>query len=280
MIKNAGQTLDHIVESYSLHKLTPPVDLFSLAAAWGAVSIEQREISSDAMLLPAAEGYKVILKKAYSSGERVRQRFSFAHELGHLLLRQLGYDKRTGSGPMQRGKNADSDEERLCDKIAAEILLPRTAFMSDASQLGWSINGIKCLTRKYNVSVQATASRIVSLTPEMCLMGVWKASNAESEPHKLLHSFGRTPRYAIPNSNRMPRIRLWLISRAAKSVDVENGIGPLVDRARRSAQPEDVPAEAWAWGKDDFRRVLVFYYPERELTEDMRAVAKAIWRAF
>ena len=280
MLPKDGPALSHIIETHSLDKLPPPVDLASLAAAWGVVSVEHREISSEAMLLPGTEGYKVILKEASTSGEKVRQRFSFAHELGHLLLRRLGYDKRDGAKSMHRAQIPSNGVEKLCDQIAAEILMPSVAFIADASEAGWSLNGLRRLARLYDTSVHATASRLISLAPETCHMAIWKPASNDFEMHRLQHSFGNTARYGIQNSNRIPRRRMWLISRAANGSTVESGISPLANRDRPSAFPKDVLAEAWAWGKDEHRRVLVFYYPERELTDDMLAVANATWRPF
>ena len=280
MLTYTDKTLSQVLESFSLETLSPPVDLASLAADWGVVSVEIKEISSDAMLLPGAAGYKIALKKATSDGEKARQRFSFAHELGHLLLKQSGFDNGSNSKPMHRARNNRNDEERLCDQIAAEILMPRMAFVADASKAGWSLGSLSSLGRLYGTSIPATASRMINLMPEPSAMGIWKPAAIGRDSHKLQQSFGPQARYGIPNSTRLPRRRLWLIGRADNSPTVETGISPILDRKRPSALPIDVPAEAWAWGRDEFRRVIVFYYPERELTDDMLAVANATWRPF
>ena len=230
------------------------------------------------MLLPGATGYKVVLKQADSVGEKARQRFSFAHELGHLLLRKSGYDDGSKSKPMHRGSNNRSDEERLCDQIAAEILMPSTVFAADASISEWSLSSLSSLAGMYGTSIPATARKMVELMPEPCAMGIWKPASASVETHKLQQSFGPQSRYGIPNSTSLSRRRLWLIARAANSQIVESGISPLLDKNRPSAFPPDVPADAWAWGREEFRRVMVFYYPERGLTNDMLAVANATWR--
>ncbi len=230
------------------------------------------------MLLPSAGGYKVLLKKASSPGEEVRQRFSFAHELGHLLLRKLDYDGISGPGTKHRSRGGRDKEERLCDMIAVEILLPRAAFIADASAAGWSLHGIRRLRQIYRASVPATASRLLNMSPEACHMGIWRPADTVTDAHQICFSRGRTARYGIPSPAKISRRRLWLISRAAKSSDVEIGISPLTDRARPTAYPNDVSAEAWAWGKDEHRRVLLFYYPERELTEGMLTLSNATRR--
>ena len=78
--------LDKVIDSYSLTVLKIPVSLECLATAWGVTSIEKHSVESDAMLLASAEGYKIILKNGVNL---YRQRFSLAHELGHLLLKKV-----------------------------------------------------------------------------------------------------------------------------------------------------------------------------------------------
>ena len=279
-ILNLKKALNSVVRAYSLDEINPPVDLEALASSWGVLSISNEDISSDAMLIPSPSGYRVLLRKASTAGERIRQRFSLAHELAHLLLKKLGYDKDPNSIPIHSGRSGSRDEERLCDKLAVEILMPRSAFISDASEEGWNLEGIRQLTRRYNTSVQATASRLISLAPEPCHMAIWQPPTSDFEMPRLQHSLGKIAKYGIQRPTTIPRRRLWLITRAANSVAVESGCSPLSDRARPMAIPRDVPAEAWAWGNGQHRRVLVIYYPERQLTDDMKAVANATRRLF
>ena len=278
--KATKQVMEDAIRAFSLASRSRPVNLFDLASEFGVNSIEEDCISSLAMLVATANGYRVVLKKATTTGEKVRQRFSLAHELGHLLLAQLGHTKPLSSMPAHRMQSDQDEEEKLCDKIAAEILMPSAAFSVDASELGWSLDALPRLRRLYGTSVQATAGRIISLAPEICHMAVWKPAFSQSDTHRLQHSLGRSFRYGVPNQGRLPRRRLWLIARSDNSSSVEYGCCPLVDRDRQSGVPYDVPAEGWAWGYDQFRRVLVFYYPERQLTTDMQAISSATWRAF
>ena len=278
--KASDQVVDDVIRRFSLASRPRPVNLFELAAEFGVDSVEEDSISSLAMLVPTSSGYKVVLKRASTAGEEIRQRFSLAHELGHLLLRLTSHQKPAASLPVHRMDSKRNEEEKLCDRIAAEILMPSEAFSLDASEMGWSLGALPRLRSLYGASVQATASRIVSLSPEVCHMGIWKPAESHSDTHKLQHSLGRSFRYGIPNQDRLPRGRLWLIARSEKSSSVEFGCSPLVDRNRPSRIPNDVPAEAWAWGHDEYRRVLVFYYPERALTSDMLAISSTARQAF
>ncbi len=272
------KALSQVIETYSLESIPRLVNLYELATSFGVVSVEVDAISSEAILVPCADGYKIILRKTDSHGGLTRQRFSFAHEMGHLLLKSVGYSSRPTQGSQHREKNSYNEEERLCDQIAAEILMPRVAFTADAAEAGWSLSSLDLLARMYGTSIPATARRMVGLMPESCVMGVWKPAKSRVESHSLQQSYGPQSRYGVPNSTRLLRSRLWLIARAANSQGVESGISPIRDKNRPSASPPDVPADAWAWGRDEFRRVMVFYYPERKLTDDMLTVASATWR--
>ena len=279
MARTKKNVLQQVVETFSLEALPRSVDLNELAVKFGVVSVEMDTISSEAMLIPSADGYKIILKKTDSRSGLTRQRFSFAHELGHLLLKSVGYSGNSSSGAKHREKHGYNEEERLCDQIAAEILMPSVAFTSDAAESEWSLSKLSHLAGMYGTSIPATARRMVGLIPEPCVMGIWKPAASDTEAHSLQQSFGTQSIYGVPNATRLSRLRLWLIARAANSRRVESGILPLLARNRPSASPPDVPADAWAWGKDEFRRVMVFYYPERKLTDDMLTIANATWRS-
>ena len=272
------KALSLVIDTFSLGALPRRVNLNELATSFGVVSVEVDAISSDAMLLPSADGYKIILKKTDSYSGFTRHRFSFAHEIGHLLLKSVGYSSSLTPGAKHREKNSYNEEERLCDQIAAEILMPSVIFTADAAKAGWSLGNLNLLAGMYNTSIPATARRMVGLMPESCVMGIWKPAESSTESHSLQQSYGLQCRYGVPNSTRLPRRRLWLIARAANSQGMESGISPLRDKNRPSASPPDVPADAWAWGRDEFRRVMVFYYPERKLTDDMLTIANTTWR--
>ena len=231
------KALRHVIDKFSLEALPRRVNLNELATSFGVVSVEVDAISSEAMLVPIADGYKIILKKSDSYSGLTRQRFSFAHEMGHLLLKSVGYSSRSTQGAKHRERNSYNEEERLCDQIAAEILMPSAVFAADAAEAGWSLGSLSLLAGMYGTSIPATARRMVRLMPESCVMGVWKPAESGAEAHILQQSYGPQCRYGVPNSTRLPRRRLWLIARAANGREVESGISPLRDRNRPSASP-------------------------------------------
>ena len=258
MTRTTDKTIDEILTNFRLAALPCKADLRLLARRWGVISIEEQEIHSDAMLLPIEEGYRIILKKADQVASLGRQRFSLAHELGHLLLQK---SETTGIGLKYRGHGFSDEEERLCDQIAAEILMPRMAFYEDCWMEGWSIRNLRFLSDKYDTSFSATARRMIDLMPEEALMGVWKVSEEGKAALRWPHA-GNTS-YAIPSPRIVSDDRLELISRAWNSFEVEEGTVP-VKQGRRN--PIDVPAEAMSWGRGEYKQVMVFYYPTRHPT--------------
>ena len=248
-------TASDLVDEFRLSALNCREDLRRLASGWGVASIKERDIDSEAMLMLMEGSYDIILKRVSQASQKRRQRFSLAHELGHLLLQR---SRKTSAALKYRGHGYSDEEERLCDQLAAEMLMPRMAFYEDGWMEGWSLRSLRTLADKYDTSVPSTAVRMVDLMPEEALMGVWKVSEGGKAALQWPHA-GKTA-YAIPSPSILSNDRMDLVGRARNSFHVEEGVAPL-RLGRRN--PVDVPAEAMAWGRGEYKQVMVFYYPER-----------------
>ena len=271
--KASVDILATIEGAFQLQLLPKRVNLAQLARKWGVTSIEVAPIKSDAMLLPGKRGHKIILREATTRSSVLRQRFSMAHELGHLLLEMSGFPKQSNFAPSHRGSYHRNSEELLCDKIAAEILMPRLAFLADGEKHGWSLEGLTTLSKEYDTSIPATAIRMIDLMPETSVLAVWKPPTADYDVPALQWTYSCNADYDVPK--KTPRQRLWLIPRASNSEGVQEGPAPIRHGSRKTRYPLDVPAESLAWGRGEYRQVMVFYYPERELSDDMKALARA-----
>ena len=262
MDKYNEQVFSSIMDEFRLAALPDLADLKALARRWGITSIEERDIESEAMLLPNKDGYSIVLKKVNSAGQLARQRFSLAHELGHLLLQKSEPRGSVGVPMKHRDHGHSNEEERLCDQIAAEILMPRLTFEEDGWMEGWSVRNVRLLASKYNTSVTATARRMIDLMPDEAIMGVWKVSGEDGKAELQWSHAGKTS-YAIPATQIVAEERLELINQAWNSYQyrVVEGVAP-VKLGRR--KPVDVPAEAMTWGRDEYKQVMVYYYPGRE----------------
>ncbi len=94
----------------------PPIDLETLAARMGIDQILDTDMVEDGRLVQSSDRAVVHLRRNLNLR---RRRFTLAHELAHRVLAHpqapaVAY-RRAGDG---------GDEERLCDQIAASILMP------------------------------------------------------------------------------------------------------------------------------------------------------------
>ena len=186
-----------------------------------------------------------------------------AHELGHLLLQKCGISESITSAKYRSSDEGNLAEEQLCDQIAAEILMPRMVFYEDGWMEGWSLRSLRTLAGKYDTSIPATAVRMIDLMPDEALMGVWKVSGDDGESAKLQWAHVGKTAYRVPSGSVSSK-RLALVTKAWNSERVESGAAPVQDSRFERIRLLDVPAEAMAWGKDEYKQVMVYYYPGRE----------------
>ncbi len=79
-----------------------------------------------------------------------RQRFTIAHELGHLVLNI---------------KNQNLDEEKMCNKFASNLLMPKEAVIKEfgISRNNISFYELRAFKKEYKVSMAATIYRLKEL---------------------------------------------------------------------------------------------------------------------
>lgn len=249
-----------VVTRFRLEALNWPVKVESLAKMWGVIDIERQPISSAGMLLPGRKGYKVILNENQS---QERQRFSLAHELGHLLLHKCGMSGSISSPKFRSGVDSNMAEEQLCDQLAAEILMPSMSFYEDGWMEDWSLRGLRRLANKYETSLEATAIRMVDLMPEEALLGIWKISTDKGGNIEQKWSHRGGTRYALPATAITPNNKLELMRQSHLVPGVLEGVAPVKLGDERAI---DVPAEAMSYGRGENQKVMVFYYPTRHAT--------------
>jgi len=92
-------------------------------------------------------GIPVIVFNADPPGDR--QRFSIAHELGHLVLRV----------------SEDLKEEKACNRFSGAFLVPRDVFVNDVGERRRKLSQreLELLKQKYGVSMQALVYRMKDL---------------------------------------------------------------------------------------------------------------------
>ena len=135
----------------------PPTDLIQVGLRVGVQEISYESFPGSGELHKTRDGYRIVCS---ADQPRVRQRFTVAHELGHVIL------ERTGRGAPRRG----GDVERVCDTLAAELLMPRRAFEKRLPERVRLLD-IARLAREFDTSVTATAIRCAGFRA-ICVFGV------------------------------------------------------------------------------------------------------------
>ena len=158
------------------YNLTIPIDVEALANGIGA-TIKKDDLGEVSLSGFAVQKHGKKFIGVNNTESDVRQRFTIAHELGHLFLHKdssVNYDQ----GGMMLFRDEHSSEgsdlkEVEANRFAAELLMPAETLRKDVSSEKTFdlINGddttrakvIKKLASKYNVSEQAMSIRLTTL---------------------------------------------------------------------------------------------------------------------
>lgn len=146
----------------------PPYDPGALARVLGVKDVAARVLNCDGQVrLDPDDGLPII--EFDSRSTRGRKRFTIAHEVGHMVLWELcgGVQKRR---EMRTGVVlAETEIERLCNKLAVEILAPRSevkklwATKPSANLPRRTVAALLEIHRRYDVSLRFAAVRIREL---------------------------------------------------------------------------------------------------------------------
>jgi Zn-dependent peptidase ImmA (M78 family) len=150
----------------------PPVPVEKIARAQGAIISYQPFDAEDisGLLYRSAESAPVI--GVNSSNAKVRQRFTVAHELGHLLLhegRDLIMERLVRVNFRDSTSSTATDQEEIeANRFAAELLMPRALIERSLSVLlrGTSMTDLELVRRlatRFEVSQQSMEFRMASL---------------------------------------------------------------------------------------------------------------------
>ena len=135
-----------------------PVNIEDIAKTIGAESVQKTDISVAGMLLPTENSFRILVNR---NEHWVRQRFSCAHEIAHLLL-----DPKHAPSMRKEVPEAPTTLEKHCDKLAAQILMPDPTFSRYAKSEICSINSILKLARTFQTSITATTIRLMDVIDE------------------------------------------------------------------------------------------------------------------
>jgi Zn-dependent peptidase ImmA (M78 family) len=111
------------------------------------------------------EGKRLI--KLNSLAAPVRQKFTLAHEVAHLIL------ERTLNATI--ACTEDKQLERACDLLAVELLMPTEEIQTLAEELGpQSPEKLSPVANRFEVSLETAAKRLYELGLWKMSIGMWK----------------------------------------------------------------------------------------------------------
>lgn len=127
----------------------------------------------DALLMRQPNGYVI---KVHSTQSRVRQNYSCAHEIGHVILDEMERVVPTNDTEFRMSGSDVSKKakEHLCQAVAAELLMPEWIFQKYLSRWGASVTSTEWLAHTFKVSIPAAAIRVAELSEEPCIVIRWK----------------------------------------------------------------------------------------------------------
>ncbi len=137
----------------------PPIDVY-MVAKYLNIKVEDLVGPNHLSGVVGSKKEKAIyVNKAHP---KVRQRFTIAHEIGHVVLH--GFSESSKKGLLFRmGENHDPKEIEA-NRFAAELLMPKEMMDMECEKYGESLeNHISDLAHKFNVSEAALSIRLATL---------------------------------------------------------------------------------------------------------------------
>lgn len=239
IIERAKQLFNQLVENRGHDK--PPFLPEDFARLLGIKRPLKANLGkTSAVLLRFQDGYVI---KINANHHPVRQNFSIAHEIGHILFSELNLQSYTGNieyrtyNPQATERLRGSAKERLCDAVAAELLMPEQVFKQYLKGFGLSINSIEPLSHVFRTSIQTTAYRIAEVSEESCLTLIWKLWPPNKPKglrckfpkgkfkHIPLHAFVKHPstlQKAFEGSSSVKSSKIFVTGNTRKSLPVES----------------------------------------------------------
>ncbi|MBI4480060.1 MAG: ImmA/IrrE family metallo-endopeptidase [Acidobacteria bacterium] len=160
-----------------------PTDLYAIAKRLRVDSMTEESLPIDGMLV--RENGKLSIK-INSHSHPLRRRFTFAHEIGHIVL-AMGED---ADGKWQPYSCEEKEVEKLCDVIASEILMEEERVRQFFATRDFSVNNISAFASRFEVSLQAAVARVMELKLTRSTIAMLKKSD-ESQYFTVLWRKGR-----------------------------------------------------------------------------------------
>jgi Zn-dependent peptidase ImmA (M78 family) len=125
------------------------------------IKVKYSPINTDGWCLQVGD---TTIVRINSKTSKVRQRFTLAHELGHLIYGVIGVVDENISPFVTKNK-----EERKIDKFAAELLLPTSIVLDTIKEIPVTAKVIGKFAKRANLSSFTVALRVANLAKEIGL---------------------------------------------------------------------------------------------------------------
>ena len=167
-------------------RIRSPEDIALEDIAWMFGARVERGDLPGAHARLARIGDRAVIRVSTRVADPGAQRFSIAHEIGHMVL---GHETLAADAVCETGPRADTREAEA-NAFAAELLMPELLFRRRCEVSPVSFEVVRELARDYQVSLMAAALRFVELTSERCALVfaktrrvVWVARSPSFGPH-------------------------------------------------------------------------------------------------
>ena len=123
--------------------------------------IERVAMAEAGQLVPPLDDDSDFLIWVNEDHSEQRQAFSACHEMGHLLMPNYSATQGRRRDMDSMRFNPESEEEALCDAVAAQLLMPRRELRSRLRGEGVGIAVVEPLCEEFGTSQEATIVNIV-----------------------------------------------------------------------------------------------------------------------
>jgi len=174
----------------------PPIHLDAIYQHFGMPAPLRAPLTDQQGILVDSQTGIILIKE---DDPGVRQRFTEGHELMELLFdaqEQLGQEV-AATWEIDEGR-----KEQLCDRGAADLLMPQSSFVPRLQELGISLDTGCALASLYQTSLLATLIRMMQYGTSAHALVMWhyalkptelkRLKDGEPEPRKKLRVWWRT----------------------------------------------------------------------------------------
>ena len=152
-VDRIDQAVPAVVDKLLAGISCPPTDLATVCTR---LNVREVVDDDDIPVVGELRRERGAFKIVCSAGQAPeRRRFTIAHELAHILFEKTG----------PRAPRVGADLERLCDMLAAEILMPKAVFQAALRQSTVDTSVVKRLATRFQTSLTATVLRCAELRP-------------------------------------------------------------------------------------------------------------------